>query len=284
MDGWHEVPVPDSPIHVYYQRLVPHEGKAYLFQGDKKIHVLDLETETWSTVMTKMKAGQRWPYQKNRCIRYVAEIHDGIIYVFGGADDMSALGWDIFTSLDLKTLEWSLISGSDRVVGTKDLPSLREHAASWMVDGKMYVALGCVNRSGALVDRKPFGSKYDFSHGDLWSYDTRLKKWTDEKILGNGPSARCEIAYCYNKKWDSAIIFGGYCADLPCFDIPARLSFEYSYFADTFMWSNKTSRWTNVVTRGFPTYRALAELVTDEETGKTYLFGGCKLLQLKFYA
>ncbi|KAI0312719.1 hypothetical protein OF83DRAFT_1086824 [Amylostereum chailletii] len=32
--------------------------------------------------------------------------------------------------------------------------------------------------------------------------------------------------------------------------------------------------WKHVLTRGFPTYRALAKFFVDRVTGKTYLFGG----------
>lgn len=36
----------------------------------------------------------------------------------------------------------------------------------------------------------------------------------------------------------------------------------------------KAPKWKQVLTRGFPTYRCQAQLVSDPATGKTYLFGG----------
>jgi hypothetical protein len=58
--------------------------------------------------------------------------------------------------------------------------------------------------------------------------------------------------------------------------------YVYSYYADTFLLdgdpgpaSARTSAsWKHVLTRGFPTYRAQALLITDPATGRTFLFGG----------
>ena len=61
--------------------------------------------------------------------------------------------------------------------------------------------------------------------------------------------------------------------------------FSYSYFADTFIYDRSSSssqvtaappgpKWKQVLTRGYPTYRCQAHLITDPISGKTYLFGG----------
>jgi hypothetical protein len=70
--------------------------------------------------------------------------------------------------------------------------------------------------------------------------------------------------------------------------------FEYSYFADTFMYippdpaslpvskplasptqeNARLPKWKQVLTRGFPTYRCQPQLSSDPDTGKVYLFGG----------
>ena len=55
--------------------------------------------------------------------------------------------------------------------------------------------------------------------------------------------------------------------------------FSYSYYADTFICSpspdpQSEGIWKQVLTRGFPTYRAQAQLVSDPDTGKIFLFGG----------
>lgn len=53
--------------------------------------------------------------------------------------------------------------------------------------------------------------------------------------------------------------------------------FTFSYYADTFMLDSddpSKSSFKHVITRGFPSYRALGQLVVDDQTGKTYLWGG----------
>jgi hypothetical protein len=61
------------------------------------------------------------------------------------------------------------------------------------------------------------------------------------------------------------------------------MTFDFSYFGDTFIYCPSTSsstggttepKWKQVLTRGFPTYRAQSQLLSDPATGKTYLFGG----------
>jgi hypothetical protein len=81
---------------------------------------------------------------------------------------------------------------------------------------------------------------------------------------------------------------------LPTFVVANGQRFNYSYFADTFMYippnpvsppvstplTSPTSgnvgepKWKQIMTRGFPTYRCQAQLASDPDTGKTYLFGG----------
>ena len=55
--------------------------------------------------------------------------------------------------------------------------------------------------------------------------------------------------------------------------------FSFSYYADTFIYDDGSTSgsppvWKHVVTSGFPSYRAQAEMFTDPDTGKIYLFGG----------
>ena len=53
----------------------------------------------------------------------------------------------------------------------------------------------------------------------------------------------------------------------------------FSYYADTFIYNHATSSWRQVLTRGFPTYRAQSHLLADPDTGKTFLVGGYTNLQ-----
>jgi hypothetical protein len=71
---------------------------------------------------------------------------------------------------------------------------------------------------------------------------------------------------------DRAVVFGGYHPDLTT--LLQGKTYGFTYFADTFMFDPSTFAWTQIITRGFPTYRAEAQLLSDPSTGKTYLFGG----------
>ena len=64
--------------------MVAHNSKAYLFNGRPKLDVFDLVNETWGSVKTKMKAGEReWPYDGNQLTDYAMHAIGGKLYVFG---------------------------------------------------------------------------------------------------------------------------------------------------------------------------------------------------------
>jgi len=88
---------------------------------------------------------------------------------------------------------------------------------------------------------------------------------------------------------DALIIFGGY-SRLAGFQLQDNRIFT-SYFADTFVCQMKPNastkdspstdslsgahmNWKQVLTGGFPTYRACPQFVEDTGTGKIYLFSG----------
>lgn len=78
---------------------------------------------------------------------------------------------------------------------------------------------------------------------------------------------------------NKTILFGGYNPTLPALYLEQGAMFQFSYYADTFIYDDGLSSgsppaWKQVITRGFPTYRAQAKLFSDPETGKVYLFGG----------
>ncbi|RDB24340.1 hypothetical protein Hypma_008408 [Hypsizygus marmoreus] len=130
----------------------------------------------------------------------------------------------------------------------------------------------------------------------MWSWDIQAEKWRRERLAGNPPCPRTEIACTYNETLDKVFVFSGYNPCLPTFFIAKRQRFNYSYFADTFMYQppnpespphsaplaspalqdrdRQAPKWKEVLTRGFPTYRCQAELLSDPVTGKTFLIGG----------
>jgi len=70
------------------------------------------------------------------------------------------------------------------------------------------------------------------------------------------------------------IVFGGYSPSVGTFYPEQKKNFTFSYYADTFLFDSSTSNWKQVITRGFPTYRAQARMFADPTTGKMFLFGG----------
>lgn len=212
---------------------------------------------------------------------YTCEVYDGRIYYFGGRDGENVIGRNTLVALDLKTLKWDLISGIPELNDDTSLPGVREFHASWILGDKMYISMGNVARQAQWLrsgcTNANEGALTDFSYDDLWSYSFQTNKWTHEKFTGNTPSKRTEVAFTFNKTWNRVLIYGGYCASLMLND-PSTVGgvTRYSYFGDTFVWNPETKRWAQVITRGFPTYRAAADLIYDEKTGRTFLFGGCK--------
>lgn len=79
-----------------------------------------------------------------------------------------------------------------------------------------------------------------------------------------------------------AVVFGGYSPSIGTLNLEWGKHFNFTYYGDTFIYYPSTSssstesrpRWKYVLTGGFPTYRAQAHLITDQDTGKIYLFGG----------
>jgi hypothetical protein len=70
-----------------------------------------------------------------------------------------------------------------------------------------------------------------------------------------------------------AIVFGGYNSSVPT-ALPGVGLAGYTYYADAFLYCHTTGAWKQILTRGFPTYRAQAHVVADPASGRTFLFGG----------
>lgn len=81
---------------------------------------------------------------------------------------------------------------------------------------------------------------------------------------------------CQNHQLKQALVFGGYSPTTPTSYEQTGQTFAFSYYADTFICDTSSTNptWKQVITRGFPTYRAQGKLFVDSATGKTYMFGG----------
>jgi hypothetical protein len=77
---------------------------------------------------------------------------------------------------------------------------------------------------------------------------------------------------------DKVIVFGGYSPTFPTLWADESYIDGFAYYGDTFISyptsSDSPLKWKHVLTHGFPSYRAQAQLISDPVTGKIFLFGG----------
>ncbi|THH27827.1 hypothetical protein EUX98_g6367 [Antrodiella citrinella] len=245
------------------------QGKAYLFSGPQKIWIFDCATEKWNSKTTTLRGA--WPYPNNDLFAFTSAILEGKLYIFGGDDSESRLGVDIFMELDLTTFRWKHINGATGVVPNRNTPGLRVFTALTAVpeQRKLYLCFGDANRSQAERSGHPSGFHTDYVYNDLWSYSVDTQGWKRERLRGNFPSPRAEHCTVYHPILKRTIVYGGYNADLN-----SANTFGFAFFSDAFVHDPGSGIWKQVITRGFPTYRAQCALVVDPDTGVTYLYGG----------
>ncbi|KAJ6452159.1 hypothetical protein C8R47DRAFT_1181346 [Mycena vitilis] len=196
--------------------------------------------------------------------------------------------------LDLATRKWRRLTGYVRApeYGDYSCPGPRKSAGSWVSTDKtrFFLLFGHADRQGAKLQKELHGATQAFDYGDMWSWCIAEERWRLERMAGNAPCARTEMACTYNEKLQKTIVSGGYSPRLPTIVMkPTLKQFEFSYFADTFVYDMSRAdaggapdpeptlsapKWKQVLSHGFPTYRCQAQLVCDPATGRTYLFGG----------
>ncbi|KAF8075717.1 hypothetical protein FPV67DRAFT_1572662 [Lyophyllum atratum] len=312
LDAWK--PLPDYPLPMTSSgafinwHMVVYNDRALLYTGRQRMDYFDLVTEKWGTfrtTYTPTRADERagvvgnWPWPGQLLRDSAQQIIGDKLYVFGGSHKNTNIGCNLFMELDLKTNIWRRLSGYVMPPPDNDYscPGPRKTPGSWASRDKkrFYVLFGQCERQGASLRGEPHGSTQAYSFEDMWSWDIKEEKWRRERLAGNPPCPRTEMGCTYNEKLDKVIVFGGYNPGLPTTFVSKRQQFEFSYFADTFLYSPPdpasppsekplTSpavtdaagqpKWKQVLTRGFPTYRCQAHLLSDPATGKTYLFGG----------
>ena len=279
LSGWQELPPTPCQIQSSeYCRFVVHDAKAWVFRGEQAIPFFDLEKNVWNLAFTKFrdpKASWSKFFPDRGLISYTAQVYEGKMYIFGGKSRQHDMGRNILMALDFADLTWEILSGDTVATPWNNLPVIRCHTCSWVCDGKLYITLGEVNRQGALFEHKEYGAG-NWQLEDLWKYDIATKEWTEEKTRGNVPGMRSMAASTFNPQWNRAIVFGGYSCDIPYFKAGDKQGTMFSFLGDTFMWSAESETWSQVITRGFPSYRSCGNLHFEEVSGRTYLFGGCK--------
>lgn len=256
--------------------------KAYILVDSKNLMTFNLVTESWeSNTRTRLKNRRQEVggiVTTSGMSDYCVEVIGDTLLVFGGSDSLSSLGRNRLLALDLKTLVWETLSGTPTAEPDNMIPGPREQAVSWIVGKKLYVGYGNANRARGAMHNHPEGNREDHNYCDLWCYDfEKAHKWVQQKMRGSFPCGRTESAYTFNRKWKSAVVFGGYAAGVNYREPSNTITnCGFSYFADTFLWDQEKKIWKTVITKEFPTYRVRSDMVTDQETGKSYLFGGCE--------
>ncbi|KAJ7110628.1 hypothetical protein C8R44DRAFT_883758 [Mycena epipterygia] len=269
--------------------IVPHpDGRLFVFTGlEPAIAFFETKRRKWQILKTKFVADTqmpKWPYPW-RFLEYTAQCVGDRLYIFSGN---KVVGTDVLMELNLRSAKWRRLSGSAVHTPSASSPGPRGRCQSWVAKdaSRIFFMFGQSDRPTWLHlqechDAPPF---YSHVYDDLWSWDIKAEKWTRERLRGNVPSPRSEMACTYNPVLDKVIFFGGYSASAPTWVDELQIPVGYSYYADTFIADANSSGssalapmvWKQVLTRGFPTYRAESTLVTDTKTGKVFLFGGYK--------
>lgn len=287
--AWRQLPDPPLAarcLNICNGTLEIYRGKAYVVQLEQTIRILDLASETWSIAPSRMRDGTPWSrvFPQLALTKHASGVYGDKLYVFGGTDAGMSLGRNVLMSMDFKTLQWEILSGTIEVKPDPTMPGPRGECASWMTpEGKLYVAFGGACRPSAYsAGDEQHGSIDEYYYRDMWSYSIADRTWTREKLLGNPPSHRSLPAATFNPVWNHAVLFGGCFFPLPFVDDETGKELRDASFADTFVWSGESGRWKQVVTRSFPTYRAGGTMVVDRDTGRTFILVDVSALLASF--
>ncbi|KAF8965607.1 hypothetical protein BDZ97DRAFT_1811485 [Flammula alnicola] len=298
MDTWHFLPRLPADARETGEWInwtfAIRDDKAYLFNGRDRVHFFDLGQETWGSALTSGLSSclreiqepnsQRITYQNIG--HTTQQVVGDRLYVFGGSHERCVTGCNIFLQLNLKTFEWRRLSGTLTPGSISDYscPGPRVSACSWVDDEeqRLYIFGGQCDLAAGLRAGEPHGRQQAHAYRDFWSWDLKNEQWRMERLFGNVPCGRSNAASTYNQTIGSNIIFSGINSNLS--SRFGQVIFSCAYLADTFMYipgppdpltgKRKTGKWKQVLTRGFPTYRQKATLLTDQGTGKMYLYGG----------
>lgn len=213
-DAWRRLP--DYPVANATSgmflgwNILVHGDTALLFTGRPAVDVFDLKTETWGSFVTTfapttadIAAGVvgDWPYPGQTCCDTTMQILNDKLYVFGGSHGTTSMGCNLFMELDLLTRKWRRLSGTVRVIqhGDYSCPGPRKSAASWVsLDRtRIFLLFGSFDREAAHFHNEPHGGDEAFGYHDFWSWSVRDEVWRRERMSGNPPCSRTEMAYVY---------------------------------------------------------------------------------------
>jgi hypothetical protein len=191
------------------------EDKAYLITGKAQVDYFDLANETWGRIKTTFTPTEEdkrvggikgnWPFPGQTLADSTVIINKRKIYTFGGDHGDTGLGCNLFMELDLDTQKWTRLSGYVQapLYNDYDLPGPRVSACGWVgpTKDRIYMCFGQANRDGAQMKGERHGAKSAFAYNDFWSWDLEWKKWRRERMEGNPPALRTEMAYTFVRRF-----------------------------------------------------------------------------------
>ncbi|CAA7263578.1 unnamed protein product [Cyclocybe aegerita] len=237
------VPIPSSRLVslTTFRMVVDSNDIAYYFTGCLDLFAYNIKTRKWGTFRTSSHPSWTYPHKQMHDQWQDSVVHcvNDKIYVFGGTTGASKLGTNLLLQLNLSTRVWRKLSGELLPKEPSHLcPGPRINASSWVSKGqdKIFILYGDANRMSAKLSGQEHGAMTTYAYDDLWSWDIREERWTREKIIGNAPSPRTEMAAVYNPVLDKVFTFGGYSPVVPTVHVDNNNEwFGYSYYADTFV-------------------------------------------------
>ncbi|KAJ6546235.1 hypothetical protein DFH09DRAFT_1507739 [Mycena vulgaris] len=145
---------------------------------------------------------------------------------------------------------------------------------------RIYLLFGNCDRDVAHMNNELHAAESAFAHTDFWSWSVKHGVWRQERMAGNPPFARTEMACAYmyvnhfspsphlpysnpcplqNEKLQQAVVFGGYHPGLPAYivnDANGREEgFPYPFFADTFAYDMAAATQAKPVAFDAPKWR-----------------------------
>lgn len=202
LNGWRELaPYPRTHGAFLNLQMAVHESKAYAFNGTRVLDCFDLITERWGQLRTTFtdRSGKPlpWLFQDNDLTDYSMHIVKGRMYVFGGTNRTSKMGCNIFASLNLTTRKWEHLSGvSGLPVAGYDCPGARKYLGSWVdaEETRIYIIEGMADRAASKMFHQPHAAAESHGYDDCWSWGIQERKWRRERLVGNTPCPRTEMA------------------------------------------------------------------------------------------
>ena len=174
---------------------------AWFFTGHKDVLRFNMNTETWDYVSIKMSEGkkQKWPYKDKGLVNPSITLAGHHLYIFGGDIKFGKEGTDSFMVIDLDSLQWRFLGDSSLYKNAdypgKYWPPPRCGAGCWFAphEKRIYLLFGTSEQQDRY-NNPAENPEYDPYYSDLWSYSIKKETWERERVRGNPPCPREDMA------------------------------------------------------------------------------------------